>query len=102
MCEWKGGDELVSMMLAARVDVNAVTPSQCNAAFFAGKYGSPTTLDLLIKAGINIHQVDKMGRTCLWNAIERPSPTMFRCLLDHLPATETFPTFVGSQEGRER
>lgn len=95
MCEWKGGDELVSMVLAAGVKVNAVMPNKCNAAFFAVKYGSPTTLDLLIKAGINIHQLDKFGRTCLWNALERPSPAMIRCLLGHLPATETFPTHVG-------
>jgi hypothetical protein len=99
MCEWKGGDELVSMVLAAGVKVNAVMPNKCNAAFFAVKYGSPTTLDLLIKAGINIHQLDKFGRTCLWNALERPSPAMIRCLLGHLPATETFPTHVGSFEG---
>ena len=98
-CGWKGGDEFVSMVLAAGVDINAVMPNKCNATFFAVKYGSPTTVDLLIKAGINIQQLDIFGRTCLWNALEYPSPEMLRCLLDHLPVTETFP--VSTPDGAE-
>jgi hypothetical protein len=61
---WQGRDEIVSLVLATPgVDVSAVLENNCNAAFFAVKYGSPKTLDLLIKAGINMQQRDCFGRT---------------------------------------
>jgi hypothetical protein len=55
---WLGGDEIVSMVLATPgVNVNAVMENKCNAAFFAVKYGTHKTLDLLIEAGINMQHV---------------------------------------------
>jgi hypothetical protein len=88
---WQGRDEIVSMVLATPgVNVNAVMENNCNAAFFAVKYGTPKTLDLLIKAGINMQQRDCFGRTVLYNALEYPNPEMLRRVLDHVPATELF------------
>jgi hypothetical protein len=90
---WHGRDEIVSMVLATPgVDVNATLENNCNAAFFAVKYGSPKTLDLLIEAGINMQQRDCFGRTVLYNALEYPNPEMLRRVLDHVPATEMFPS----------
>jgi hypothetical protein len=90
---WQGRDEIVSMVLATPgVDVNATLTNNVNAAFFAVKYGSPETLDLLIEAGINMQQRDCFGRTVLYNALEYPNPEMLRLVLDHVPATEMFPS----------
>lgn len=94
---WSGEDEIVSMVLAAGADVSATLRNGCNAAFFAVKYGSPRTLQLLIDAGINMEQKDKFNRTCLYNALERPSPEMLRIVLNHLPATETFENLHGGR-----
>lgn len=81
----------MSMVLATPgVDVKAVLENKCNAAFFAVKYGSPKTLDLLIEAGINIQQRDCFGQTVLYNALEYPNPDILRRVLDHVPATEMF------------
>jgi hypothetical protein len=74
------------------VDVNDVLENKCNAAFFVVEYGTPKTLDLLIEAGINMQQRDCFGRTVLYNALEYPNPEMLRRVLDHVPATEMFPS----------
>jgi hypothetical protein len=92
-CGWQGRNEIVSMVLATPgVDVSAILENKCNAAFFAVKYGTPNTLDLLIDAGINIQQRDHFGRTVLYNALEYPHPEMLRRVLDHVPATKMFPS----------
>jgi hypothetical protein len=97
---WQGRDEIVSMVLATPgVDVSAVLENKCNAAFFAVKYGSPKTLDLLIEAGINMQQRDHFGRTVLYNALEYPNPEMLRRVLDYVPATEMFLSTI--RNGRE-
>jgi hypothetical protein len=65
--------------------VSAVLENNCNSALFAVKYGTPKTLDLLIKVGINMHWM-----TVLYNALEYPNPEMLRRVLDHVPVTEMF------------
>jgi hypothetical protein len=96
-CGWQGGNEIVSMVLATPgLDVSTILANKCNAAFFAVKYGTPETLDLLIEAGINMQQRDCFGRTVLYNALEYPNPEMLRRVLDHVPATEMFPSTLSS------
>jgi hypothetical protein len=88
---WKGGDDIVAMVIAAGADVHAESPlEKWNAAFLAVTYGSPVTLQLLIGAGIHLQHRGINRRTCLYNALEYPSPSMLRYLLldHHLSSTD--------------
>jgi hypothetical protein len=74
---WKRVDKvLVSLVLdTPGLDVNVSHPvNHTNAAFFAVKYGSPSTLKYLITKRINMKQRDVFHRTCLYNALEYPDP----------------------------
>lgn len=73
------------------VDGASVLENKCNAVFFAVRYGTSKTLDLLIEAGINMQQRDCTGLTVLYNALEYPNPELLRRVLDHVPVTELFP-----------
>lgn len=72
---WTAQDEMVDMAIRAGANVNATMNNKTSPLFFATKYGTLLTVDLLLKAGGNIYQHDKFGRTCLYNALEHPSPS---------------------------
>lgn len=88
---WKGGNDLVSMVLAAGANPNIAMRNGSTPLFFAVKYGSLETVELLVKYGADLTIKDNKKRSCLWNAIERPDPEIIAYLLTTLPATETFP-----------
>ena len=99
VCQWKllrktfgfqGDDDLVEIVLKLGANVNDRLGNGTNALFFAVKYGTIRTVDLLLNAGINIRAVDQFGRTCLYNALEHPQPDILERLLQTLPATEIF------------
>lgn len=82
-------DEMVGFLLHAGADPNALrADNQTTPTFFAVKYASPRTIDMLLEAGANLHQHDRFGQTCFKNALEHPKPMVIRRLLEHLPATE--------------
>lgn len=88
---WKGGNDLVSMTLAAGANPNIAMSNGSTPLFFAVKYGSLETVELLVKYGANVMIKDFKKRSCLWNALERPDPAIIAYLLQTLPATEAFP-----------
>ena len=90
---WKGSDELVELALAAGASPNVPVRNGSTAIFFAVKYGSHRTVDLLIKHGADLRVRDRKGRSCIWNALERPQPKIISSLLEKLPANELFPFF---------
>ncbi|KAI2492231.1 hypothetical protein MHU86_22325 [Fragilaria crotonensis] len=96
---WKGGNDLVSMALAAGANPNVAMRNGSTPLFFAVKYGSLETVELLVKYGADLTIKDNKKRSCLWNAIERPDPEIIAYLLTTLPATETFP-YQGKISGR--
>jgi hypothetical protein len=74
------------MVLKAGANVNDILQNQTNALFFGVKYRSLKTVDLILEADIQmIQQRDKFWRSCLYNALEYPSPSILRKVLDHLP-----------------
>ena len=88
---WKGGNDLVSMALAAGANPNIAMNNGSTPLFFAVKYGSLETVELLVKYGASVIIKDNKKRSCLWNALERPDPAIVAFLLQTLPATEAFP-----------
>jgi hypothetical protein len=88
---WKGDWDMVSMVLAGGADPNKAIANGSTPIFFAVKYGCSKTVKLLVKYGADLKAKDMKGRSCLWNALERPDPKMIRYLLGTLPADETFP-----------
>lgn len=86
-------EDVVKLVLRAGANPNATLPSnQTSAIFFAVKYANVKSVDMLLQAGANIQQKDVFGRSCLYNALEYPNPLIIRRLLEHLPATEMFPS----------
>ena len=79
------------MALAAGANPNIAMRNGSTPLFFAVKYGSLETVELLVKYGADLTMKDNKKRSCLWNAIERPDPEIITYLLKSLPATETFP-----------
>lgn len=90
---WKGNHDMVSMMLGAGADPNLRLKNGATPIFFAVKYGCIETVKLLVEYGADLTIKDRKGRSCLWNALERPQPEIIRYLLEvgHLPACERFP-----------
>lgn len=95
---FKGQDDLVSLALAAGADPNHILENGSTPIFFAVKYGSLETVQLLIQNGASVDARDRKKRSCLWNALERPDPAIIRCLLQHLPADERFPYHPNSSK----
>ena len=92
---WKHVDKrLVALVLDTPcINVNATQKiNHTNAAFFAVKYGCPSTLKYLIAKRIHMKQLDMFGRTCLYNALEYPSPKMLAVVLKNVPVTDLFST----------
>lgn len=86
-----GADDFVEISVKLGADVNVRLPSnRVNSLFFAVKYASIHSVNLLIDAGIDVHARGIFGRTCLWNALEYPNPDILLRLLEFLPATEEF------------
>ncbi|CAB9522201.1 expressed unknown protein [Seminavis robusta] len=85
---WLAQDEMVDMIIKAGANVNQTIHNGTNALFFAVKYGTVQTVNLLLEAGCNFCQLDELGRTCWYNATEHPSPPILRRLLDVLSPTE--------------
>lgn len=82
-------DDIVALVLKAGADPNPVrADTQTTPLFFAVKYCSLQTVDMLLEAGANIHHRDRFGQTCLKNALEYPKPMIVRRLLEYLPVTE--------------
>ena len=91
MVGWQGREDIVSLVLTTPgIDVNVCISNKTNALFFATKYGSAETIQLLKKAGINMKQRDQFNRTALYNLLEYPDPRSLQVLLEHLPANEMF------------
>jgi hypothetical protein len=90
---WKGNADVLSLALAAGANPNAEMSNGSTPIFFAVKYGCVDTVKLLIKYGADITVKDKKGRSCLWNALERPIPEVITYLLKEggLSADEAFP-----------
>lgn len=88
---WKGDNDFVSMALAAGANPNVAMSNGSTPLFFAVKYGSLETVELLVRYGADVTIKDNKKRSCLWNAIERPDPEIIVYLLKTLPATESFP-----------
>jgi len=88
---WKGADDMVSLVLAAGADPNIRMKNGSTPLFFAVKYGCLNTVELLVESGADLTMKDRKGRSCLWNALERPQPDIIRFLLEVLPADEKYP-----------
>jgi len=91
---WKHVDKrLVALVLdTPGIQVNIKLPlTHINAAFLAVKYACPSTLKYLIAKRIHMKQREKGSRfTCLFNALEYPSPKMLAVVLKNVPVSEIF------------
>ena len=95
---WKGDNDVVSMVLAAGANPNVVMNNGiCTSLFFAVKNSSLETIKLLVKYGADLTIKDNKGRSCLWNALERPDPEIVDYLLETLAADEAFPYHVNNR-----
>jgi len=88
---WKGADDIVSLALAAGADPNIRMKNGSTPLFFAVKYGCLNTVKLLVGSGADLTMKDRKGRSCLWNALERPQPDIIIFLLEVLPPDEKYP-----------
>jgi len=77
-----GRDDMVALALSAGADVSLRVSNGCNALFFAVKYGSARTIELLLDAGVKVDERDVYGRTVWKNAVERPDLSIIRVLID--------------------
>lgn len=77
-----GGDDMVALALAAGADVSMRASNGCNALFFAVKYTSAKTVEMLLDAGINVEDRDCYGQSIWKNATELPDLNIIKVLLD--------------------
>lgn len=80
---YHGGDDMVALALAAGADISVTLyDNGCNALFFAVKYSSARTVELLLDAGIEVDKRDCYGQTVWKNAIERPDLDIIKVLME--------------------
>jgi len=77
-----GRDDMVALVLSAGADVSLRVSNGCNPLFFAVKYGSARTIELLLDAGVKVDERDVFGRTIWKNALERPDLRIIKLLID--------------------
>lgn len=77
-----GGDDMIALALSAGADVSLRVSNGCNALFFAVKYGSARTIELLLDAGVDVHERDFNGMAVWKNAVERPDLGIIKVLID--------------------
>ena len=77
-----GKDDMIALALSAGADVSLRVSNGCNALFFAVKYGSARTIELLLDAGVKVDERDVYGRTVWKNAVERPDLGIVTVLID--------------------
>jgi len=83
--QYGGKDDMVGIALRVGARVNAKLANNCTALFFAVKYASPKTVELLLEAGADATVRDVYGHSCWKNAIEHPSPDTIKLLLNAGP-----------------
>ncbi len=74
--------EIVSLLLQAKADVNAVDPHGITALALACANANAEIVRKLITGGANPNLADAMGVTPLMAAVRRPQPEIVRILLD--------------------
>lgn len=79
--QYKGGNDLVALALRAGALVNDKLGNGCTAMFFAVKYGSEETVQLLVQAGADTSATDIYGQTCWKNAVEYAIPSVIEGLI---------------------
>ena len=79
---YSGEDDMVALALSAGADVSFRLSNGCNALFFAVKYGSARTVELLLDAGVKIDDRDFVGRNIWKNALERPDLDIIQLIID--------------------
>ena len=79
--QYKGGNDLVALTLRAGALVNDRLGNGCTALFFAVKYGSEETVQLLVQAGADTAVTDIYGQTCWKNAVEYAIPSIIEALI---------------------
>ena len=79
--QYKGGNDLVALTLRAGAMVNDKLGNGCTALFFAVKYGSEETVQLLVQAGADTSATDIYGQTCWKNAVEYAIPSVIEGLI---------------------
>ena len=79
---YHGGDDMVALALAAGADISVTVSNGCNALFFAVKYSSVRTVELLLDAEIKFDKRDCYGQTVWKNAVERPDLNIIKVLLE--------------------
>jgi len=77
-----GKDDMVALALAAGAKVSLKVANNCTALFFAVKYTSARTVELLLEAGSRADQRDVYGQTIWKNAVERPNPAIIETLIE--------------------
>ncbi|KAL7578824.1 hypothetical protein ACA910_016045 [Epithemia clementina (nom. ined.)] len=79
--QYKGANDLVALTLRAGAMVNDKLGNGCTALFFAVKYGSAETVQLLVQAGADTAATDIYGQTCWKNAVEYAIPSVIEALI---------------------
>lgn len=79
--QYKGSNDLVALTLRAGAMVNDKLGNGCTAIFFAVKYGSQETVQLLVQAGADTTATDIYGQTCWKNAVEYAIPSVIEALI---------------------
>ncbi len=79
---YHGSDDMVALALAAGADISVRVSNGCNALFFAMKYSSARTVELLLDAGVNVNETDCHGQNVWKNAVERPNLDIIQVLVE--------------------
>ncbi len=79
---YQGGDDMVALAIAAGADLSVRVSNGCNSLFFAMKYASARTVELLLDAGIKVDERDCYGSTVWKNAVERPNLDIIQVLVE--------------------